>query len=74
MPDKHTKHTTIQFLMKFLPYFLKPPVRCCIIYPGTSEKGISVHWTWDLAIATASPREMPQMHQLPALGLGNVHF
>ena len=24
--------------------------------------------------ATASPREMPRMHQLPALGLGTVHF
>ena len=31
----------------------------------------SLHWTWDLAIATASHREM---HQLPAPGLGTVHF
>ena len=29
--------------------------------------------TWDLAIATASPRDMPQMHQLLALGLRTVH-
>ena len=34
----------------------------------------SLHWTWDLAIATASPREMPQMLQLLALGLVTVHF
>ena len=26
----------------------------------------SLHWSWDLAIATASPRRLPQMLQLPA--------
>ena len=35
---------------------------------GTIDRGFSLvaslHWTWDLAIATASPRGLPQMLQL----------